>query len=57
MEIKNFLCTTTIENILTTTPIINFCMPIIAIPNGFIEQQLLYGLLQPLQLTSYYYSC
>ena len=30
---------------------------LIAIAKIFMEQQLLYGLLQPLQLTSHYYSC
>ena len=47
MQLKTFL---------TLLQLLNFVC-IIAITNVFMEQQILYGLLlQPLQLTSHYYS-
>ena len=56
LQLITFVCTTAIENILNKTPIVSFvCLT--AIANILKEQQLLYGLLQPLQLTSHYYSC
>ena len=51
-----FVCPNAIENILSTTPIVNFCMHYCNCQH-FMEQQLLYVLLlQPLQLTPHYYS-
>ena len=50
-----FVCTTAIENILKTIPIVNLCMPYCNCQH-FWEKQHLYGLLQPLQSTSHYYS-
>ena len=55
LQLITFVCTTAIENISTTTPMVNFLCNI-AIGKVFMEQQLLYELLHPLQLKSHYYS-
>ena len=38
LQLITFVCTTAIDNILNTTPVVNFCMPYC---NGFMEKQLL----------------
>ena len=43
-----FVCTSAIENILSNTPIVYFCMPYYNCQR-FYRKKLLYGLLQPLQ--------
>ena len=55
LQLISFVCTTAMENILSTTLICNFCI-CITIFNIFMEQQLLYGQLQPLHLISHLYS-
>ena len=48
LQLITFVCTTAIDNILSTTPIVNFCMPYCNCQH-FYRKKLLYGLLQPLQ--------
>ena len=55
LQETTFVCTTAIESTLRTTPTVNFCMPYCNCQH-FWEKQHLYGLLQPLQSTSHYYS-